>query len=603
MRRNYLIYTVFYLLLFLIIPKYNYKPVKVKIEGAKDFRVFEKPDIIIYNDKNKINESPYHQKKLKDEFIVLNQSVWGICFKNIKPKFVLINGEAVELYRTKDLKNKCRFISEIKKRNEKFYSGGTVLSSILASMLILSLLIALFNTKFIIDLIKEKLDVPSLVFVFIQTIYYLVTYPGLFNLDFSHAAMLTLSGRYNDWFSYLNPLYLETMYRLGLSVGTLHIPLYGFGIFVTLLYYNLVKKLSLSKYYGWFVLFVFCLPPVALMNNFLTRDTLALYLNLISIYFILNKTYGKNSIRYEKILFIICIVMAGTIRREGVFFLSIMLFIYSFTHSLHIGNRIKFAIQVLLLFILTNYLGGFMAPDNNQYNRKQKITFTFAHYIGAIISNNYNSENYEEDKRIINKYYDYEILKKHHVKHDTLGLHFGARKWRGKPKLDELYVLVFKLIRDNFYIFLKSRVLMFKELIFPTRYLYTFADDYGEYIQKKQNVPLANTLQLSKVKDLLGLRDMKIINRVRSFLLNNEIKVLYSCLISMIILTVLALMYFKVKTLSMLALPFILKSGVMFILMQKAQFQYFADIYVVGFLFIPFGMYEAKKLFSFKKFI
>lgn len=79
-----------------------------------------------------------------------------------------------------------------------------------------------------------------------------------------------------------------------------------------------------------------------------------------------------------------------------------------------------------------------------------------------------------------------------------------ARKWKGKPSLDELYKLTYKLVKDNPYLFIKGRVLMFNELVFPTKHLHTFNDNYGEFIDLWRDIPLANDMQFYKVPKLLG---------------------------------------------------------------------------------------------------
>lgn len=603
MNKKYLIYSLFFLLTFSIIPKYNFTPVKIETESSEEFRRPNSPDIIAFNNSAKTSYSTYFRQKSVDEFIILNKSVWGFCIKGERPKLFKVNGKRINLKTSEANSYGCAYQTEHKKINDKYYSGGTILSTLFASLMVLLILVSLINSKEVFLALKSKVDLAFLVFVFIQLLFYLITYPGLFNIDHSHALMLTLSGRYNDWFSYLNPLYLETLYRLGLNTGTVHIPLYIFGICVTYFYYDLVRNMKLSKYYSWFVLLVFCLPPVALMNSFLTRDTLTLYVNLASVFILLNRFYGKRNIPYEKIVFLVLIIIAGTIRREGVLFFCVMLFIYSYFEAFKPKCLFRFAGSAIIVLLISKTLGGFLAPDNNQYNHKQKVTISIAHYIGSIITHDYFSEDYEEDKKIINRYYDYEILKKYHVHYDTLGLHYGARKWRGEPPLDDLHGFTAKLIKENFWLFLKGRALMFKEMLFPSQHLYTFADNFGEYTQYKRDIPLANTMELHEVNNFLGLRDNGFVNLVRDFLIGHKVKFLFSSFISLIVLTSLLLMFSKIKILALISIPFLIKASVMFMLMQKAQFQYFSDIYVIGLILIPFAIYELRQLFFTEKFV
>jgi hypothetical protein len=331
-----------------------------------------------------------------------------------------------------------------------------------------------------------------------------------------------------------------------------------------------------------------------MLSSFLTRDAVSFYAFLAAIYILLNMKYGKNKVKYEGVLFLFFVIIIGSIRREGLATFLILVSIYSYyKHSLT-KNRIKYFGICILTFIICNVLGGKVAPNRDQASRNQKIYITLSHYIGSIIKDDYISEDKARDKRIINEYYDYEIMKKRHVHYDVLPLHYGARKWRGKERLDVLIKFTIKLIVDNPKIFLKSRYRMIQELILPSAYLSHYSDDYGWYLKQKR-WKFSNELLVHNIWMPFKIRTNMYIEKIRDFLLSKNHIILYSSLPSLVILFLTLLFCRKLNFLALLSVPYIFKSFVMFILMQKAQFQYFADIYILGLMLIPFIIIELRQ--------
>lgn len=592
------IYALFFLITIFFVDKYNYSAIDVEIKTDKVDHNFKDTSLVIFNNKELSSFTLYPKRSEHVAFRVLGKEVWGICHKNVSNiEFIKFNGKSLKLKKLDVPQNGCRFISSIQKFNKKTYSIQSVSSSIVAGFIVL-FFVYVFELVFVLIFKKNNIFVsrnaPYISYLAIQILYFIVLYPGLFNMDFSNAAYLVKSGHYNDWFSFLNPLYLGAMFKLGFNIGTIQIPLILYGCLLVYYYYKLVLSLNISKGYTFFILIIFSLPPISMLNNFITRDVISLYLVLSALFILLNSKYGNVKIKREALLFITVIILSGIIRREGLAFFYLMLLIYPAIKSYSKKKLIKFISTGLIAFYSFSFIGEFIAPSNNQVIRNEKITFTLAHYIGSIITNDYVSEDKVRDKEIISEYYDYDILKNRHVHYDVLGLHFGARKWKGKKSIKKLVKFAVKLILDNPQLFFKSRLLMFSELLFPTSHLYTYVDDY-EYNRLHNKIKHSNELLFHDLWVPLQIRDNSIVVMIRSYLLSKKFQYLYSTLLSLLILLLCLIFYKKLNTIALIAVPFLFKSFVMFILMQKAQFQYFSDIYVAGFILLPFIAWEFRQ--------
>ena len=610
----------------MVLPYHNYNYIEMLIK-SKNSKSFDKElSLRVYNSKNQKTFSDYYVYKDHFNLSIFDQPIWGFCIISDLPVISLEIQNTDEDRKVKLVKGTpgeypCRYISKIKKYNREIMSYALYLARIFSCLLISLFVIFIF---YIITKIKKNFkrpDSPVLIIFFILSIVFIelfvwshLLYPGVFDYD----TFTTYHGHskhyhFSEWFSYANSFFF-------LSFMTMwdHIRVFNYvSIIVALMlvgyYLVLLYRIKLLRKVCPLIPIIFLVPSVPVILNFVGRDMGSALLHLtlsfsIPYRYIADKKEHSKSVQVFDILLFVVAFLASNLRREAILTSLVFTILYLFVRN--IGRTEKVAL--LSFFVLLNIFSLFLNHKVDNYGTTNiKMIISLSSSIAVIVRDDYQSSDKSMDRKIIEDYFDYDILVESYSDRWTPinGLQGGIREEAHTKKMSPLYWLVFKLIKDNFSIFIKSKIrriyFTFSESHPPYDDFYYFSSRQDQHMAEELKViGNENRFQLIKessftkmIKNNINLKPYAVWMRSHS---TDHWAYFFKVGPSLIIMIITLLMFKKTPISAMASAVILARLPAMFVLLPDCRFKYVYDFFLFGFFIIPFFIWELKKNFKFK---
>lgn len=545
---------------------------------------------------------------------IFGVEVWGFCFKSkYEDAYIYIASKSAtyNIHNVKKNNNdpECKTYFESKLYSELKIKKERLLIRITSSFLFaisLSLILAIFLTvekyykKNGYKLVLRKYFILIFSSGLILIIYSLMTYPAIIGEDFLSLYKNFFQFKITDWFGLTSESIFQSI--VGINQHPYFVSVYM--IFLSLIsisfaFYVLIKnKLNMNWIYYWILMFA--IPTYGLGIMFYSRDLLQSFVHIVLTLYLILRFYKPNkNICFFKFdfIFIIFIVLGSELRREAIA-VSLLMFLI-----LLVKSKYNFKKKIILICSLIAFKGLFKFGNDyiNPYKDTNiKILVTASHYVGHFLVNNYKTQTPEQDKKVIEKFYNYDILTRFHAANDVVPTHNGAIKYNHyKHDINELYELLYKMISENFLLTIEGRLKMIYYQLGPSFQTVFFPQiAYGDiHFDHRRNM-----INISNLDKYLGYENVylnrygiKIMNLLRT---NKVARILYSVSFSAIFLFLIMIFYKKFGVLSLISGALLIRVVIFFILSPSAQFKYLQDIFMISFLIVPFVVHRMKNNFS-----
>jgi hypothetical protein len=606
------------LLIFLIsyfsLPSKGHEPKVLNLvtTGSQSFK--GQNSLRVFNNRERSKYTDYYILTDNYNLQVADQPIWGFCFlNNIKYKSATINSqrepdntpELLKLSPVLDSSDKCQFISKIKKFNQrKNYPAVTAAN--LTTALGLSLIFTFFVWLMyqVQSSLKESSESKSEVkfYCFFTLIsfgiiygWYLLSYPGLFDIDIYYTYHESILYNIGDWFSYLNNLIFRSILNISKDISFFSFPTMLIILIMEMFYFKLLRNLKFSRWVAIPILLLLCIPSVGFWIHYLNRDLLSCLASLTLALYIPYRCLKEPSKLIRKIdltdiFFISIACFVSTIRRDGM--ITATMFIISFLLLTKFSKKTK--IQVIIITLLFKAIffsaGNYMAAGSS---RRHKILTSLSHHIGTFLAVDYKTDSKEKDKELISKFYKFDMLIDKHK--DNVAEHalLGAVDHSSTTPLLELYKLDLKLIFNNPLEFLKSRVKMFFYTFGPSTKTFLYAKDIAKpnLHQESENIVGFHNMKKTSFPGLQA-KGLDLLNRQHQYIYR---LLFYNGSLSLVICLIVMFSFKTTPISSLTSLVLLARLPILFFLLPVAQFKYVFDIYLLGFLIIPIYIYEYRK--------
>lgn len=582
----------------IFIPNTAYQPKALRFKQDISQESKAKPQVIVFNSKDKKIHRSYDLYKDTDKLYLLFRPIWGVCsIGGLNLSDAKINEKEIDVPAAQSIEE-CAKITQMKLLNEvasnKVLTGAWVISS-----LFFGFFLSLF--VFVLKRVKElvKSDRPALFRMawpiglggVVALLYHYMSFPVIFDVDFVDTYNHARKFYAGSWFTFLNELIVLAFVLIKESILFISI-CFSFASFILFgAYQVLLDKLKVSAPWKLYSVLVFCLPTVGFFTNLISRDVIVCMIHLaLAFGLIFRKLNSRTSaLCFMDFFLFFLAVTAISLRREAI--LTGGLFVLFYVSSIGLPRKAK---GILLAFFGILFLGdlGLKRIYTPGAGPAIKMAITASHYIGSIITDpNYESDDKDKDMEIINRYYKYDMIMKYHQEEVILPVYKGAYRENIHGKFpSDLKNLILKLIWDNPWLFVKGRMLMTYHMLFGTdktiglpRDLNTIGPDYfrtdyvlaGDFTSYKENLP--------------ALAEIGVQVQYNDFT-----KKLYSMLPSLIICLLLLIFYKRTPASAMGASILLARIPAFALLTAAGQFKYLFDVYAFGLLVVPLAIAEYK---------
>lgn len=581
-------YVLVFLITLLFIPHYGHQPLTIKITTDIDpkltqhtlLRVFNNPSGSVYRD--------YYILSKNYDLKVLNQKVFGFCFlKDINAQ-ISIENKVIPLLKEKV---PCYKQSNIKSYNQRLISLETICAWLFTSFVLTILLHLLII--FLTDIkSRNKHDlIQKFLFIIILSLWSVISYPLFFNIDLTEALYSAKIYRFSDWFSYVYEIFVSSMTQMGLSLRSFSYAGSTLAFICFCYYQKVLKRVSRHYYWGYFVVLIAALPFVGLNINFFSRDLIACLMSFSLALFIIHKGFTSNKSKLNTIDYIMLTVAIyiSELRREMILTTIAFILLYICISNFNRKNLVKIIIYCLFLKF-SGYLVENSLVKGNQKTKNIKVLVSLSHIIGSIITDqNYKSNDKSKDYEIINHYYKYDIIMKYHKDNDVEPTYKGAIRYKNSKDIDKIYSLTYKMILQNFKIFITSRLKMFLYTLGYEKKNIIMSDDFNYHLKRNEmNRETYNIHSIHKYS-----KNYKPLIWKNHFLWKKpfwSFNTFFS--LGIILLCLLSFKLFKYSALASLVICARLPA--LFLLSPASQMKYIFDVYLFGIAIIPVMILEYK---------
>ena len=586
----------------IVLSKKFYEPLNIKLSTnslklKKALRVYNNQEMTQYRD---LIIFP----SVKD-YELIDQEIWGLCFiKGSKLKIIPSEGN-VDVVMQKVTNNKyCSHLSRIKRYNSTLSNDFTIYSKIISLLFIITATVMIYYGFLQIQSVfffgKEKFYYMTLSFFYIcMSFYYLCVYPGLFDTDLLYAIDNAHHLNTHSWFTVFNDLFVSACLNIYNKISFLSFIMLNLYFYIFFQFLTIAYKLRIPKYQVIITTILLLLYSTSLQALYLSRDGFIglsiILLCLLSIDRFITKS-TKQLEYYNEYLFCFFLSIVSCLRRETLITALVALLIYFFINKMT-KKKSLFILMTVLLFQTGIYItkSTFNSSDKEMINEKNITSFSLI--VGEMLKQKYQSQTPAQDMKTINKYYNIDIIKKYHADNLVQAANHGAIRENLPTDIKDLYLLIKKMIIENPWIFIKSRLIMMKHHLFATegtlsfpRVLHHIPDNPPGY-----ETLVANTNNLLQDKeDAQSMKNLYDLGNLMVFSYDTKpaTRILYTFIPS-IVLLFLSIFFLKRAPLSLLiGLICIARVPIYFLLSPAAQIKYLFDFYLYAAIFFPVFLWE-----------
>ncbi len=533
---------------------------------------------------------------------ILDEPVFGLCFMgDMKIKSLEINGVKYSVGNLKRDFGGCEYATTIKKYNGKITNKFLKISHIFSCVVFtffISALVWLAYKEFLLQKkSREYLASCSIALLFIGLLY-LAVYPALYDIDLLNTIITTKQFFSDAWFTYLDNVWVMTMLNFWDSVRVF--PFFSFSLlFLSIaLYLKILEELGMLKKWKYYLFLFLLLPSVWSHVAYISRDIFAnLHSLLLSMSFllilILQKKKNLTKLCLLDFVAIYSAVFAMTIRTDLIPLGVIFIILYCKLRKLNLKQKalaIGFYAVLVTVSVMTR---NTLTPDAISA-KKIKAIVSISHPLSAILHSKNKKDITDSDLRLIDQYIDVEMLQKFYAETDVVAMHRGALRKEWKFDLGDLIFVTGKLIKNNPWVFLESRIKMFYHTFgstsltsLPVWQHFSWSDD--------QNIHSRNEAKVLNLYLPVSKTLTKKVFEVHQYATENFLfRSIYNTFPSLLLLIVSVLFFKYTPICASVSLFTLARVPILFILAPAAQHKYIIDMYFLGILILPIFIWEMK---------
>ena len=358
-----------------------------------------------------------------------------------------------------------------------------------------------------------------------------------------------------------------------------------------------------------FILIIFFIPSTAVVLNFVGRDLVSAFLHLtlafsIPYRYIADKKTRSKSVQVFDIVLFLVSFLASNLRREAILTSLVFTVLYLFVRDIRrSGKMALFSFFVFLSLFSLFFNHKIDGPGTT--NRKMAVSLSST--IAAIVREDYQSSDKLMDRKTIEDYFNYDILVESYSDRWTNinSLQGEINEGADTKKMAPLYWLVLKLIKDNFFIFVKSKVRRLYFSFFESHpphddfYYFSTLKHSPQYLAPELKI-IGNENRFQLIKDSSFTKMIKSNINLGPYAewmdsKNRDYWTYFFRAGPSLIIMILTVLLLKITPLSAMASAVILaRLPAFFFLLPACRLKYIYDFFLFGFFIIPFFLWEFK---------